>query len=324
MIGIGLVGYGYWGANLARNLVGAGARIVAISDQRDDRLVLASALYSDVDLVREWREVTRHPNVDAVVVATPPTTHFQIAFDCLAAGKNVLVEKPMTTSVDQARRLVDAAAAAGRILMVDHTFLYASSIQAIRRMIGEGDLGELQYYNSVRIGPRPQSIDVDVLWDLAAHDIAILDHLVEDRPERVTAVGIGHPAGLPADDVHITFAFGSGFISHVHVSWLSPVKIRRVMVGGSRGMISYDDMEPIEKLQVHEQTIGAPGIWTPKIDTGETLTVVAKEFLDCIGSGRRPLADGEAGLRTVEILEVASASLKLGGQMMPVREAYAR
>ena len=309
------------GENLARNLVSAGARLVAISDQRDDRLVLAGALYPDAVLVREWREVTRHLNVDAVVVATPPTTHFQIAFDSLAAGKNVLVEKPMTTSVDQAHRLVDAAAAAGRILMVDHTFLYASSIRAIRRMTSEGDLGELQYYNSMRIGPRPQSIDVDVLWDLAAHDIAILDHLVEHRPERMTAVGIGHPAGSPADDVHITFAFGNGFISHVHVSWLSPVKVRRVLIGGSRGMISYDDMEPIEKLQVHQPAVGRTGIWTPKLDTGETLTAVAKEFLDCIGSGRRPLADGEAGLRTVEILEVASASLKFGGQMLPLREA---
>ena len=324
MIGIGLVGYGYWGPNLARNLAGAGARIVAISELRDDRLVLASAHYPDADLVREWREVTRHPNVDAVVVATPPTTHFQIAFDSLAAGKNVLVEKPMTTSVDQARRLVDAAAAARRTLMVDHTFLYASSIQAIRRMAGEGDLGELQYYNSVRIGPRPQSIDVDVLWDLAAHDIAILDHLVEHRPERVTAVGVGHPPGSPADDVHITFAFGSGLISHVHVGWLSPVKIRRVLIGGSRRMVSYDDMEPIEKLQVHDQAVGANSSWMPKLDTGETLTAVAKEFLDCIGSGRRPLADGEAGLRTVGVLEVASASLKLGGQMLPLGEAKAR
>ena len=246
MIGIGLIGYGYWGPNLARNLFGVGATIVAVSDQRDDRLVLARAHYPDVDAVRHWQDVIRNPEVDAVVIATPPSTHFQIALASLIAKKHVLVEKPITTSSDHARRLVDTAATTGLTLMVDHTYLYANSIQTIRHMIVEEKLGELQYYDSVRIGPRPPSIDVDVLWDLAAHDIAILDHILELRPEGVTAIGLGDPADSAVDDVSITFTFGTGFVSRVHVGWLAPTKIRRMLIGGSRRMISYDDMEPRE------------------------------------------------------------------------------
>ena len=256
MIGIGLIGYGYWGPNLARNLFGAGAKIVAVSDLRDDRLVLARAHYPDVDPVHHWQDVIRNPKVDAVVIATPPSTYFQIALESLVAGKHVLVEKPITTSSDHARRLVDTAATTGLTLMVDHTFLYASSIQTIRHMVVEGKLGELQYYDSVRIGPRPPSIDVDVLWDLAAHDIAILDHIFELRLEAVTATGFGHPVPSPVDDVSITFTFDTGFISRIHVGWLSPVKIRRTLIGGSCRMISYDDMEPIEKLKMYDHTEG--------------------------------------------------------------------
>jgi len=337
MIGIGLVGYGYWGPILARNLVAAGARIVTISDLRDDCLAQAKARYPDVDPVSQWQDVIRNPNVDAIVIATPPSTHFQIALSSLIAKKHVLVEKPITISSNHARRLIDTAAMADLTLMVDHTYLYADSIQTIRRMIVEGKLGELQYYDSLRIGPRPPFIDVDVLWDLAAHDIAILDHIFARCPERVMAIGSGRPSGSHIDDANITFSFGNGCISHVHVGWLSPVKIRRTLIGGSRRTISYDDMEPIEKLKVHDYAEGVerskkvagqipdggrPGVtWTPTVDAGEPLAAVAREFLDCISTGRRPLADGESGLRVVEVLEVADASLKSGGRMLRFPDA---
>jgi predicted dehydrogenase len=201
----------------------------------------------------------------------------------------------------------------------------------------EGHLGELQFYDSQRIGPRPPEVDVDVLWDLAAHDIAILDYVFERVPEGVSAIGLGHPAGSPVDDVHITFTFGSGFISHIHVNWLSPVKIRRTLIGGSRRMISYDDLEPIEKLRVSDHDDGLerskpggsrievdfrPGkTWIPKLDTRETLAVVAAEFLDCIVSGRQPRANGASGLRVVRVLEVASVSLKRGGAIVRFPDA---
>jgi predicted dehydrogenase len=337
MIGIGLIGYGYWGPNLARNLLGMGATIVAVSDLRNDRLVLARAHHTDVDPVRHWQDVILNPKVDAVVIATPPSTHFQIALDSLIARKHVLVEKPITTASDHARRLVDLAATTGLTLMVDHTYLYANSIQTIRHMIAGGKLGQLQYYDSRRIGPRPPFIDVDVLWDLAAHDIAILDHIFELRPEGVAAIGVGHPVGSAVEDVSITFTFGSGFVSRVHVGWLAPTKIRRMLIGGSRRMISYDDMEPIEKLKIRDhaegcgcsgseetrnQVGGAPGeAWTPKLDTTEPLAAVAREFLDCIAAGRQPRADGASGLRVVEVLEVASASLQRGGRMLRFPDA---
>jgi predicted dehydrogenase len=299
--------------------------------------VLARAHHTDVDPVRHWQDVILNPKVDAVVIATPPSTHFQIALDSLIARKHVLVEKPITTASDHARRLVDLAATTGLTLMVDHTYLYANSIQTIRHMIAVGNLGQLQYYDSRRIGPRPPFIDVDVLWDLAAHDIAILDHIFELRPEGVAAIGVGRPVGSAVEDVSITFTFGSGFVSRVHVGWLAPTKIRRMLIGGSRRMISYDDMEPIEKLKIRDhaegcgcsgseetrnQVGGAPGeAWTPKLDTTEPLAAVAREFLDCIAAGRQPRADGASGLRVVEVLEVASASLQRGGRMLRFPDA---
>ena len=337
MIGIGVIGFGYWGPKLARNLAEAGASIVAVSDPRHDCLAVAKAHYPRVDPIHRWQDLARHPKVDAVVVATPPSTHFDIAWESLSLGKHVLIEKPMTTSSEHARRLTDAAATGGLTLMVDQTFLYASSVQCIRDMIVEGSLGELQYYDSVRIGPRPPCIDVDVMWDLAAHDIAIMDHIFDRRPEAIAAIGLGHPAGSPVDDAHVTFTFGGDLISHLHVGWLSPVKIRRMLLGGSTRMISFDDTDSSEKIKVYDSPTAvlckqqkaarfqhgakAGGVWAPQLDAEETLATVAREFLGCIAENRRPLADGEAGLRVVEVLEVAGASLRQGGRMLRFPDA---
>jgi predicted dehydrogenase len=316
MIGIGLAGYGHWGPNLARNLAAAGASIVAISDTRQDRLASAQATYPDAKPLAQWRDFFRHPGVDAVVVATPPATHFEIAHASLSAGKHVLVEKPIATSSEQTRRLIDAAARRGLTLMVDHTFLYSGGVRAIRGMIADGSVGDLLGYNGVRISPHPPSKDVDVIWDLGAHDLSIMDYLFAREPTAVAATGLAASGEPVVDDAYLTVAFGPSSINHVHVSWLSPVKIRRVLIGCERRMIVYDDMEPAEKIRVREYDAGQSDPSTPPLDVVEPLAAVAREFLDCIATGRRSLTDGEAGLRVVQVLEVASASLRQGGRML--------
>ena len=323
MIGVGLIGYGYWGPKLARNLAASGARLAAVCDQREDRLRLALAQFPEAEPARRWSELLRNPGVEAVVLATPPTTHFEIGRGSLAAGKHVLIEKPITTTSDDAARLIEAAARRGLTLMVDHTFLYTDSIQQVRRMVAEGSLGDLVCYDGVRIGPRPASTDVDVVWDLATHDLAIIDYLFGLRPDGVAAAGIVPAGGPPVEDAHLTLKLGSRLV-RLHVSWLSPVKVRRILIAGSRRTIVYDEMTSGEKIQVQDREASADGYPeaargeppASRIAAGEALAAVTREFLDCIATGRRPVSDGEAGRHIVQILEVASASLAQGGRML--------
>lgn len=323
MIGIGLIGYGHWGPKLARNLAASGARLVAVCDHREDRLRLALEQFRQAEGTRRWSELVLNPRVDAVVVATPPTTHFEIGIGSLAAGKHVLVEKPITTASDEAARLIEAAARHRLTLMVDHTFLYTDSVQRIHRIVEEGIFGDLESYDSVRIGPRPASTDVDVVWDLATHDLAIMDHLFGLRPDGVAAAGTAPAGDASVEDAHLTLNLGSRLV-RLHVSWLSPVKVRRILIAGKRRTIVYDEMAAGEKIQIQERA--TTGELQPEIDrlephaarlaAGEALADVSREFLDCIMTGRRPLSDGEAGLHTVQVLEVASASLAQGGRML--------
>jgi predicted dehydrogenase len=321
MIGVGLIGYGYWGPNLARNLVQAGAHLIAASDLRSDRLSLAQTHYPQIEITAHWLDVVKNSKVDAVVVATPPSTHFEIAAASLAMSKHVLVEKPLATTSQQSRRLVDSALDRSLTLMTDHTFVYTSSVQTIRSLVVKGSIGTFLCYDGVRLGRAgPRHVDVDVVWDLAAHDVAIIEHLLGRWPMAVCAIGLTPHS--PTADARVTLCYENGPITQMHVSWLSPVKIRRILVGGSRRIITYDDMDPNQKLKVHDCG-GAAGYGgasseecRPSVETGETLAFVARDFLDCILTGRRPLADGEAGLRVVQILEITSASLRQGGRML--------
>jgi predicted dehydrogenase len=332
MIGIGLAGYGRWGQNLARILAAAGARIAAVSDPRPDRLAAAMAQYAPPDLTSRWSDLVVNPHVDAVVIATPPSAHFEIASASLAASKHVLVEKPLSLSSDQARRLMDVAAHRGLTLMVDHTFVYASAIKSIRRMATGGFLGDLIYYDGIRISSPPPHDEIGVLWDLAVHDVAIMCHIAGQLPIAVAATGFAYSAGSPLYDARLTLRFADQFTGNVHVSWLSPIKIRRTLIGGTRSMIIYDDLEPTEKLRVYAHDLSgvcedkpdvsrlipfpdSEMLATP-LDRTETLQAVSREFLDCIVTGRRPLTDGEAGLRVIEVLELASLSLMQGGPLL--------
>ena len=333
MIGIGVVGYGHWGPNLARNFAAAGARIVAVGDRRRDRLELARRHYPRAMLTAHWRDLIRTPGGDAVVVATPPSRHFEIANDSLSAGKHVLLEKPLSTSSEQACRLIESAARRRLTLMVDHTFVHAGSIRSIHRLVADGMLGKLRYYSGVRIGPPPACPHVNVLWDLAVHDIAILDHLIGRVPTAIAATGACMSPGSSIGNAYLTLHFGEDFVAHVHASWLSPVKIRRTLLGGERRTVVYDDLEPIEKVKVYGAPSaadddrppdrqrtgnGAETIWVPRLDSREPLALVADRFLDCVTAGRRPLTDGEAGLRAVRVLEIATASMAQGGRLLRV------
>ena len=267
MIGIGVIGYGYWGPNLVRNFADTpGARVVAVSDLREDRLAQLQARYPAIGTTSDYRDIIANPLIDAVVIATPVSTHFELALQALQAGKHVLVEKPLVATVEQGLRLRDEAARRQRVLMVDHTFVYTGAVRKIKEIVSEGLLGPVYYYDSVRINLGLYQRDINVLWDLAVHDLAIMDHVLEARPSAVSAVGVAH-VGEQEDIAYLTCLFENNIIAHIHVSWLAPVKVRRTLIGGARQMIVYDDLEPSEKVKVYDRGVitstggagGSPG-----------------------------------------------------------------
>jgi predicted dehydrogenase len=331
MIGVGLLGYGYWGPNLARNFAEAtDARLAIVSDLNPARLALVARRHPGVAITQDAAAVLADPRVDAVVVATPVSTHFDLALRALRAGKHVLVEKPLAPTAAQAAQLVEEAARRGRVLMVDHTFVYTAAVQKIQALVEAGDLGDLYYYDSARVNLGLFQHDVNVLWDLAVHDVAIMDFVLPSRPCAVSATGASHVPGGPENIAYLTLFFAGSLIAHIHVNWLAPVKLRRTLIGGSRKMIVYDDLEPIEKLKIYDKGITLTNgqervyqllvgyrtgdMWAPHLDTAEALHTEVRHFLDCVASGRRPLTDGVVGLRVVQILEAASRSLAERGR----------
>jgi predicted dehydrogenase len=332
-IRIGVIGYGYWGPNLVRNFSEVqGAQVAAVSDLSEDRLGQVRARYPSVSTTTEYRNLLNDPTIDAVVIATPVRTHFRLAMEALSAGKHVLVEKPLAETVEAGEQLVAAAQAAKRVLMVDHTFLYTGAVQKIKEMVTGGRIGQLYYYDSVRVNLGLVQHDVNVLWDLAVHDLAIMDYVLDAQPYAVSATGAAHIPGKPVNTAYLTCLFADNLLAHFHVNWLAPVKIRRTLIGGDRQMIVYDDLEPSEKIKVYDKGITLNGqanqdktydlligyragdMWAPQLSLTEGLRTEALHFLDCVRTGRTPLSDGAAGVRVLRILEAASQSLTLGGR----------
>ncbi|MFO7167532.1 MAG: Gfo/Idh/MocA family oxidoreductase [Chloroflexota bacterium] len=331
MLGIGVIGYGYWGPNWVRNFAELpDARLVAVSDLRPDRLALAARRFPAIRTTTDVRELLADPAVDAVVIATPVSTHYELASLALRAGKHVLVEKPLTPTVEQGLRLAEEAERRGLVLMVDHTFVYTSAVRKIKELAADGMLGELYYYDSVRVNLGLFQHDVNVLWDLAVHDLSIMDYLIDARPVAVSATGMAHVSGRAEDIAYLTCFFEGTLIAHIHVNWLAPVKVRRTLLAGARQMIVYDDLEPSEKVKVYDRGItlnDAPeglyrmlvdyrlgDVWAPQLKIGEALQTEAQHFVDCVTRGRRPDTDGAAGLRVVHILETATQSLARRGE----------
>lgn len=331
MINIGVIGYGYWGPNLVRNFAEVpGSRVAAVSDLRPERLAAVQARYPQIKTTTDHRELLKDPSIDAIALATPVSTHFDLAMKALHGGKHILVEKPLAATVEQGERLIEEAERCKRVLMVDHTFVYTGAVRKIKELVERSQLGELYYYDSVRVNLGLFQHDVNVLWDLAVHDLSIMDYVLGARPSAVAATGIAHVPGQPKDVAYLSCFFDSNLIAHFHVNWLAPVKIRRTLIGGSKQMIVYDDLEPSEKVKIYNKGItlsnGPEGIyqllvdyrtgdmWAPQLDMAEALRVEALHFLECINQGQKPLTDGHAGLRVVRTLEAASHSLAQRGR----------
>lgn len=335
MVGIGVIGYGYWGPNLVRNFFELkGSEVRMVSDLLPNRLKTVSLRYPSLKTSLNYRDVIKDPGVDAVVVATPVFNHFEIGMEVLRSGKHLLLEKPLTLTSNESRRLIEEARERKCILMVDHTFVYTGAVRKIKELVDSGDLGKLYYYDSVRVNLGLFQHDVNVLWDLAVHDLSIMDYVLGREVKAVSANGIAHLPGGTEDVAYLTCFFEDDLIAHFHVNWLAPVKVRRTLVGGDKKMIVYDDLEPSEKIKVYDKGVTLTGntdslhkvmvgyrtgdMWAPQLSGKEALLTEAEEFIGCIETGRVPLTDGEAGLRVVKILEAAAKSVERQGVPVPL------
>ena len=336
MIKVGVIGYGYWGPNLVRNFMEAhGSTVVCVSDLRPERLAQVQHRYPSVQTVTECEQLFTDPQIDAIVVATPVSSHYDLALAALKAGKHVLVEKPLAASSDLAEQLINEAERRNLVLMVDHTFVYTGAVRKIRELIASNELGEIYYYDAVRVNLGLFQHDVSVIWDLAIHDLSIIDYVLPSKPVAVSATGISHVPGQPENVAYITLFFASAQIAHVHVNWLTPVKVRHTLIGGSEKMILYDDLEPSEKLKVYDKGIDVTpepedvykmlvsyrlgDMWAPQLSNTEALQTEALHFIDCIEHNKQPETDGPAGLRMVNLIEAAEASLRDRGRLIELQ-----
>lgn len=330
MIGVGVIGYGYWGPNLVRNFHEArDSHVVAVADLDAKRLEPIRARYPTIETVTEPSQLLRDPRIDAIAIATPVSTHFDLAMQAIRENKHVLVEKPITESSEQAVQLIEEADRRNLVLMVDHTFIYTGAVRKIRELVLAKALGEIYYYDSVRINLGLFQRDVNVLWDLAVHDLSVMDYVLPYPCCAVSATGMSHVPGQPEDTAYLTLFFQSNRIGHVHVSWLSPVKLRRTLVGGSQKMVVYNDLHPDEVIKVYDKGVTVNNdredvyrmlveyrtgdMLVPQIDRTEALKTEVAHFNDCVIKGQRPITSGETGLSIVRILEAGTESMKNRG-----------
>lgn len=331
MIRFGVIGYGYWGPNLVRNFAELpDAAVAAVADLDSRKLEAVRRRFPSITVTGNFQDLLGDPSIDVIAVATPVSTHFELGMAALRAGKHLWLEKPMTETSLQARKLVDEATRRKRQVFVDHTFIYTSAVRRVGEIIRGGDLGRLYYYDSTRVNLGLFQRDVNVISDLAVHDFSILEYLLGEHPTAVSASGINHFPGTPENLAYITLFYDSGTIAHVNVSWLAPVKVRQILLGGSRKMIVYDDLEPSEKIkvydkgihftddpkQIQEMRVGyrTGDMWAPRLDTTEALRVGGEHFVECIKDDRAPDTDGALGVRVVELIEAATSSMRGRGE----------
>jgi predicted dehydrogenase len=333
MIGVGVVGYGYWGPNLVRNFAEAAeTQVVGVTDTRPQRLAVAQNRYPGVQVSTDFKILLANPKIDAIAICTPVCTHFELAMQALKAGKHVLVEKPLATSSAEVLALIEEAQQRRLVLMVDHTFVYTGAVRKIAELVHRGAIGDLLYYDSVRINLGLFQHDVDVIWDLAVHDFSIMQHILPAWPRAIAATGIKHVASSMENIAYITAFFDSNLIAHVNVNWLSPVKVRRTLIGGSKQMIVYDDVEGSEKVKVYDTGITVNGdqedvykmlvsyrsgdMYAPKVDPTEALKLEVRHFAECILQGALPTTSGLAALQVVQALEAATMSMRDRGRLI--------
>jgi len=330
MINIGVIGFGYWGPNLVRNFSNvSNAKVVAIAESRQERKSIILKSYPNITVYNEAIDLIKDPKIDAVIIATPVYSHFELAKRALNNGKHVLIEKPMTASVDEAKELIDIAERNNLILMVDHTFLYTGAVKKMKELIDYNEIGQLKYFDSTRINLGLFQPDVNVLWDLAPHDISILSFLVNEDPLSINATGISHTQNDIENIAYMTVNYESSFIAHFNCSWTSPVKVRQTLIGGDKKMIVYNDLEPSEKLRIYDTSYNhqtdeeknkilvdyrTGDVYLPKIQNVEALSGVANDFITSILEGKSPVSNAYSGLRVVKILEAAQKSIKNNGK----------
>jgi predicted dehydrogenase len=336
MINIGVIGCGYWGPNLIRNFNQISrSDVVRVADLKRNRLDHMKRLYPRIDVTTDYEAVINDPSVDIVAVATPVNTHHKFAKQALAAGKHVFVEKPLTATSVEAQELIELARKNGSKLMVGHTFLFTAAVNKMKEIIDSGELGEIYYISSQRLNLGLFQQDINVIWDLAPHDISIITHLLGRQPEAVTAVGTAHINAAIEDVAQLTMHFPGSLIAFLSLSWLDPDKVRRMAVVGSKKMMVYDDVQPTEKLRIYDKGVEAPkhydtfaefhysykygDIIIPKIEGKEPLNAELNHFLDSIENDTQPICDGYSGLEVVKILEAGQQSLTSGNVPVHLR-----
>ena len=333
MIKVGVIGYGYWGPNVVRNLQGIDyAQVVAVCDENPAALKRVKHAHPDIATTANSAELLMSKHIDAIAVVTPVSAHFGLAKAALENGKHVFVEKPFTSNTAQADELIDLAEKKNLTIMVDHTFLFTGAVRKIRQLLEDGTLGGLYYYDSTRVNLGLFQHDVSVLWDLAPHDLSIMDFLIREKPEGIIATGETHLNGH-IDVAYVTVYFPRNIIAHINVNWLSPVKVRTTLIGGEKKMLVWNDLEADEKIKVYDKGVQmnttegvydllvnyrAGDMWAPRVEQTEALRSELTYFVQCVQSSKKPHNDGQAGRRVVEMLEAADKSLKQRGEMVRV------
>jgi len=332
MIRVGIVGYGYWGPNITRNFCAIkGCRVARICDGNVDALGRAQRACPSAETTTDLRALVEAPDIDAVAVVTPVSTHFELARMALENGKHIFVEKPFTATAAQAGELIELAERKNLKIMVDHTFLFTGAVQKIKQLVDNDEIGRIYYYDSTRVNLGLFQHDVNVIWDLAPHDISIMDHVIREKPEAVVATGQNHFSGLE-HVAYVTIYFSNHVIAHLNVNWLSPVKVRTTLLGGEKKMLVWNDLEADEKIKVYDKGVKIENrqgvydllvsyrsgdMWSPKVEQTEALKLETQEFIDCIVNDRKPLLnDGWSGHRVVNILEAADRSLQKRGELI--------
>jgi len=333
MFSIGIIGYGYWGPNIVRNFSSLeGARVHSICDNSEESLKRAKKTYPQISTTRECNDILSSPEIDAVAVITPVSSHFELAKRALENGKHVFVEKPFTATVAQAEALIELAERKKLTIMVDHTFIFTGAVKKIKQLVDDKILGDLYYYDSIRVNLGLFQPDVNVIWDLAPHDFSVMDFILDERPAAVSACGKAHVNGFE-DTAYVTVHFNNNMIAHFNVNWLSPVKVRTTLIGGEKKMLLWNDLEADEKIKVYDKGVDVKNLETlynlrvnyrsgdmyaPRVEQIEALKIETDYFVRCATTGERPINDGHAGLRVVKVLEACNESIKKNGREIAI------
>lgn len=332
MIRVGLIGYGYWGPNLVRNFSAAeGSEVLMVCDMNQQSLNKVRKSYPNIKVTSDSNELIKDPDIDVVAIATPVFTHYELAKKALNEGKNVFVEKPFTYTSAEAEELIELVEKKNLKIMVDHTFLYTGAVRKIKQLVEDHVLGDIFYYDSIRVNLGLFQHDINVVWDLAPHDISIMEYVINEKPQAVVATGAEHFDRGLEDIAYLTIYFTNNIIAHINVNWLSPVKVRTTLIGGQKKMIVWNDLEPDEKIKIYDKGVQVKtregkynllvayhsgDIWTPRVEQTEALKLMVDKFIDYIKNGGRIINDGIAGMRVVRLLEACNKSLKNKGEMV--------